>query len=494
METERMFVCSRCRGTFAVAAEHEQYGLIARPTRCLAHGAEMCSSTTFSVSEQQKCTDYQEIKVQEQAGRLALGSVPRAVPIVLEGSLVDRAKSGDTVTVCGTVFCRWRSPAQGERPDISVAMRANNVHVHTEAPIATSDTSEFHQLWNTQRPMHLRNQIISSVCPRVFGLFYAKLAVLLTVVGGVARNDALRVRGESHLLLVGDPGTAKSQFLRFAAQLAPRSVLTTGVGSTSAGLTVAAVKDGAEWSLEAGALVLADRGLCCIDEFGSIREAEKATVLEAMEQQTISVAKAGIVCRLNARCAVLAAMNPKGRYDPESSLAVNTALSTPLLSRFDLVLILLDTAHEQWDAHVAEFLLAPPETLPHWPFDTLQSYIAHVKTTIFPQSTAESELVLTTYYQRQRQRDVLNKARTTIRLLESLIRLAQAHARLMFRDRVLLADAVVAVVLMESTMLSASILGPIDTLHSTVPSDPDTAHEHLEALVLDRLDLQHLKK
>ncbi|KAJ2204870.1 DNA helicase mcm9 [Coemansia sp. RSA 521] len=352
--------------------------------------------------------------------------------------------------------------------------------------------------------MRGRDEIVASMCPQVYGLFYIKLAVLLVLISGVARSDesGLRVRGEAHMLLVGDPGTAKSQFLKYAAKLVPRSVLTTGIGSTSAGLTVTAVKDGPEWQLEAGALVLADRGLCCIDEFGNIREAEKSTILEAMEQQSISVAKAGIVCKLNARCSVLAAMNPKGKYDVHSSLAVNTALSTPLLSRFDLVLVLLDTHDEQWDAHVSSFLLGSRDgeeaglgsdgEQDVWEFDRLQAYLAFVKTAFQPETTPASEQVLTRYYQLQRQRDTLNAARTTIRLLESLIRLAQAHARLMFRNKVLLADAVIAVVLMESTMLSASILGAIDTLHTTFPEDSDLFYAELESLVLRRLDMAHL--
>ncbi|KAJ2770958.1 DNA helicase mcm9, partial [Coemansia nantahalensis] len=395
------------------------------------------------------------------------------------------------------------------RPDIAVVVRASSISVHgdqaTQAAAAGDGREGFGAFWarHAAAPMSGRDQIVGSVCPQVYGLFYVKLAVLLVLVGGVARGDAagLRVRGEAHLLLVGDPGTAKSQLLKCAARLVPRAVLTTGIGSTSAGLTVAAVRDGAEWQLEAGALVLADRGLCCIDEFGSIREAEKSTILEAMEQQSISVAKAGIVCKLNARCSVLAAMNPKGKYDVGSSLAVNTALSGPLLSRFDLVLVLLDTHDEQWDRRVAGFLLgedgpegaagdAPAE--PPWPFERLQAYIAHVKSALQPAQTPASEQVLTRYYQMQRQRDTLNAARTTIRLLESLIRLSQAHARLMFRDKVLLQDAVVAVVLMECTMLSASVLGTTDALHTAFPEDADAFHAALEELVLERLGLGEL--
>ncbi|KAJ2528074.1 DNA helicase mcm9, partial [Coemansia sp. RSA 1935] len=477
METHRVYSCTKCRGVFSVNAEVEQYNYIPKPVRCLVPGPDFCNSTAFvpadSAEDSQRCVDYQEIKIQEQVGRLTLGTIPRAIVVVLERDLVDKAKSGDSVTVTGVVTCRWRPVVAGERPDIAVVIRANSISVLSDqaSQIAITEElrEEFRAFWAARAgtPMRGRDEIVASMCPQVYGLFYIKLAVLLVLISGVARSDesGLRVRGEAHMLLVGDPGTAKSQFLKYAAKLVPRSVLTTGIGSTSAGLTVTAVKDGPEWQLEAGALVLADRGLCCIDEFGNIREAEKSTILEAMEQQSISVAKAGIVCKLNARCSVLAAMNPKGKYDVHSSLAVNTALSTPLLSRFDLVLVLLDTHDEQWDAHVSSFLLGSRDgeeagqgsdgEQDVWEFDQLQAYLAFVKTAFQPETTPASEQVLTRYYQLQRQRDTLNAARTTIRLLESLIRLAQAHARLMFRNKVLLADAVIAVVLMESTMLSA---------------------------------------
>jgi DNA helicase MCM9 len=283
---------------------------------------------------------------------------------------------------------------------------------------------EFDAYWEDTRrreyPIASRDFICKAVCPKLYGLHIIKLALLITLIGGVSsdayekdnnssdnnpsqrdvqedvpenapdpfrmiqnneptqpdavycdrtsqqkrkRTDATvhtRRRDMSHLLLIGDPGTGKSQILRFAAALCPRSVLTTGVGTTSAGLTCAAVREGSgkEFALEAGALVLADKGICCIDEFGCIRNEDRTTIHEAMEQQTLSVAKAGIVCKLNCRATVIAVMNPRDCiYDNQASLATNTGLGTPLLSRFDLIFKLVDSSDAERDSNVTTYLL-----------------------------------------------------------------------------------------------------------------------------------------
>ncbi|KAG0047852.1 DNA helicase mcm9 [Gryganskiella cystojenkinii] len=550
------------------------------------------------------CRDYQEIKIQEQTNKLSMGTIPGSMVVILHDDLVDHAKSGDDVTITGTVIRRWRPTQAGERCDIELALLANHVFIHNEQRVGVGVTEEqrleFEQFWHdarivSRKPFSARNSILSQVCPKVYGLYIVKLAVMLVLTGGVQKVDksGLKVRGEPHLLLVGDPGTGKSQFLKYAAELNPRSVLTTGIGSSSAGLTVTAVRDGNEWQLEAGALVLADRGLCCIDEFGGMREHDKTAIHEAMEQQSISIAKAGIVCKLNTRCSVIAATNPKGKYDPDQSVSINIALASPLLSRFDIVLVLMDTGNIQWDQKISSFILetrmrmdgdfnprkntltrkeilrrrsrlrrrrklreleeqgitdpeeieaalsldreterkerledggpqddsdaAPEDNLEGgreardsrasssvassaievkrepWPIDKLKAYLVWIKSTFEPKLTPPAEQVLVSYYQLQRKADIRNAARTTIRLLESLIRLSQAHARLMARNQVTVEDAVVIVSLMEATAQGgAAMLGGINPLHASFPKNAEEEYQRQEEAMLSRMGLMHL--
>ncbi|UYV72591.1 MCM9 [Cordylochernes scorpioides] len=537
LEKSKEYTCSQCRLGFTVQADLQQYWAVPRPSHCpngCGQGAKLACRTEMDPS---RCSDVQEVKVQEPISQLSL---PRSIWVLLEDDLADSCQPGQLLTVSGVLLQRWRPLTPGTKADLELVLRAHNLEVKSRgtaaetASISEEQMEEFLSFWRSHQaaPLSGRDAILSNLCPQVYGLYLVKLAIALVMAGGVQYVDqsGTRVRGEPHLLLVGDPGTGKSQFLKYVARVSPRSVLTTGTGSTSAGLTVSAVRDSGEWQLEAGALVLSDGGICCIDEFNSIKEADRVTIHEAMEQQTISVAKAGLVCKLNSRCSILAAANPTGRYDPSQPLCVNVALASPLLSRFDLVLVLLDCPNPSWDQLVAGFLLGTshpggihhfvcflfpcskcvlelklylgikryshrphvPGQAGQWSLDKMRDYFSAIKT-LRPQLTPDCIRVLQGYYRFQRSADNRSMARTTIRLLESLVRLAQAHARLMFRQEVVVQDAIFAVLLVERSMHNSAIFpSSINSLHAGFPRDPDGEYLRVRDAILKHIGISDL--
>jgi len=425
------------------------------------------------------------------------------VSFILRGYLIHRWKpfrvasqlDGEYAFVANNLLCSARSldQLQGE----------SRAHVNRRA--------EVYWQGHQTSPMMGRHLLVDSFCPQVHGLCTVKLAVLLTVIGGGGGGGGADAsaetmagteqRREGHLLMVGDPGTAKSQLLLGASRIARRAVVTTGAGTTNAGLTAAAVRDGAgkgggtgEWTLEAGAMVLADGGLCCIDEFNALSERDRTALHEAMEQQTLSVAKAGLVCRLSTKCSVVAACNSRGKWEAGTSITANIALASPLLSRFDLILLLLDQTDEQWDQALSAAVLKKAcqrtrkkQDAALFDEEALKTYVAYVQTRPLSGLSPEARLVLGRYYQSQRDSKDRDVARTTVRLLESLTRLAQAHARLMCHRRVELADAVSAIMLMESSLLRS----PDGTSMRGTPDchRAQEAYEAYEAALLQRLTI-----
>lgn len=434
--------------------------------------------------------------------QLSMGTIPSFMWVILEDDLVDMCKAGNEVLVTGVVKQKWQPLYRDQRTEIELVLKAWYVEVKSNMSsfktVLSKYKDDFYKFWseNNRHPLVARDTILTSFCPQVFGMYTVKLAVALILAGGVQKIDknGTRVRGDSHMLLVGDPGTGKSQFLKYASKISPRSVLTTGIGSTNAGLTVSAIKDSGEWQLEAGALVLSDGGVCCIDEFNSIREQDKASIHEAMEQQTVSVAKAGLVCKLNTKCSVIAATNPKGKLDLRENMCVNLGIASPLLSRFDLVMLLHDSCNEDWDRAVSSYILTGMEYCDNeelWSIEKMQSYFSLIRT-IKPDMTEDSNVILCRYYQFQRQEPVQRAGRATIRLLESLIRLAQAHARLMFRSHVSVQDALVVVALMDSSIDGGGFLGSNNCLHTLFPEDPQMVYRVHLKIVLRKLELEDI--
>eukprot|EP01122_Echinamoeba_exundans_P014512 TRINITY_DN6592_c0_g1_i2.p1 TRINITY_DN6592_c0_g1~~TRINITY_DN6592_c0_g1_i2.p1 ORF type:complete len:977 (-),score=193.20 TRINITY_DN6592_c0_g1_i2:412-3177(-) len=552
VEFKRRYFCSKCGNSFDVEADVESSNMYPKPVACAA--TQDCPGREFQLLDldprDQDHRDYQEIKVQEQLHQLNVGSMPRSVHVILMEDLVDLCKAGDDITINGIVSRRWRQFGVDERCDLEMIIVANHLKVNNEHKLGLGMTEElkqeFEKFWqdNAAHPLRGRDYIVKSICPDVFGMFIVKLSIALVVAGGVQRRtkDGTKVRGESHLLLVGDPGTGKSQILKFAAKMASRSVVTTGIGTTGAGLTVTAVKDkGGEWVLEAGALVLADGGICCIDEFNSMQEHDRTTIHEAMEQQTLSIAKAGLVCKLQTRCSIIGATNTKGKYDPNEALTANVSIHGPLLSRFDIVIVMVDGQDRQWDARLADFILEnrqktaaliaqqqqeqsmrkeqegfrrgekrsvwqqqkaanegaenqePKVTMDHWGIDKLQAYFSYIRATYAPTMSDDARELLTRYYTKQRTTDNADKSRTTIRMLESLIRLSEAHAKLMCRNQTMLIDAVVAIYVMEAAMGgSAAIIQCPPSVQSMFHDDPDLFFEEIQVKVLNALGLTHL--
>lgn len=512
LEFKREYICSKCKYKIISYAEYEKKNIISPPKKCLNPDGN-CNSTNLISSDELKsqfCKDYQEIKIQEQVSQLGFGTMPSSMWVSLEDDLVDSCKPGDNVTICGIVKRRWSPFSPGRIFDIELAIKANHIQINNTCGLPNLVTPEikelFSQFWDTYKniPILGRDIILKSFCPQIFGLHIVKLAIAVVLAGGSAANQdsstGVKTRSEPHLLLVGDPGTGKSQLLRFASKVVPRSVLTTGVGSTAAGLTVTAMMEDGEWQLEGGALVLADGGICCIDEFNSMKEHDRTSIHEAMEQQTISVAKASIVCKLSTRCSILAATNPKGNIDPMQPLCMNLALATPLLSRFDLILLIRDTVQEEWDSLVADYILTETKDndskftkSQEWSLEMLQAYFTIIKK-IHPPLTEEANRILASYYQLQRRQSSRNKSRTTVRLLDSLVRLSQGHARLLFHESVQIIDAVMAVILVEIGMgyQEDSILNLDMNVHSSFPDDSINSYVELLNNVLEKLNLHDI--
>ncbi len=456
-------------------SEDEEVGeVLERPSYCpvcvreFEEGEEVGGRKGFKgtfklLPEKSRFRDWQKIVIQEKPEEIPAGQIPRSLEVVLTDDLVDTARPGDRVSIVGVV--RLANSGKVVKPIFSVYLDANNVIVAQrfleELKLSPEDEEKIMAL---SRDPLIRRKIIASIAPAIYGMWDIKEAIALLLFGGVPKvaPDGTKIRGDIHVLLLGDPGTAKSQLLQYASRIAPRGIYTTGKGSSAAGLTAAVVKDKqtGEYFLEAGAMVLGDGGVVAIDEIDKMREEDRVAIHEAMEQGTVSIAKAGIVARLNARASILAAGNPKrGRYIPTEGLAGNINLPVTILSRFDLIFILKDVAELRRDESLVRYVLRTHEKRgeisPEIPPDLLRKYVAYARKNIRPSLTQEAEDIIREYYIELRKKSAEREdapLAITTRQLEALIRLAEAHARMALKEKVEADDAAEAVRLMNTVL------------------------------------------
>ncbi|KAF2102039.1 MCM-domain-containing protein [Rhizodiscina lignyota] len=316
-------------------------------------------------SEKTVYRNYQKLTLQEAPGTVPAGRLPRHREVILLWDLIDSAKPGEEVEVTGIYRNNYDASLNNKNgfPVFATILEANHVvKSHDQLAGFRLTEEDERNIRALSRDPKIVEKIINSIAPSIYGHTDIKTAVALSLFGGVSKEAQGKhaIRGDINVLLLGDPGTAKSQVLKYIEKTAHRAVFATGQGASAVGLTASVRRDPmtAEWTLEGGALVLADKGTCLIDEFDKMNDKDRTSIHEAMEQQTISISKAGIVTTLQARCAIVAAANPiGGRYNSTIPFSQNVELTEPILSRFDILCVVRDTVDPSEDERLAKFVV-----------------------------------------------------------------------------------------------------------------------------------------
>lgn len=451
--------------------EQPESGRFAEPGRCASDSCRRGGRPFRLLVKRSTFVDSQRLRLEEPPEALSGNQQPQKLPVVVEDDLAGATAPGDRVRINGVLRSFQRVIRNEKSSTFDILLDGLSVQIQEKeyADVERSITPEdIEAIQTLSKDPTVYDKVIRSIAPSIYDygpIRAVKEAIALQLVGGVPKllPDSSRIRGDTHILLVGDPGTAKSMLLRYVTRLAPRSIYTSGMGSTAAGLTAAAIRDEeGRWSLEAGALVIANDGVACVDEIDKMRDEDRSALHEALEQQTVSVAKAGITATLRSQCSLLGAANPKGgRFDRYQSIAEQVDLPPGLLSRFDLIFPLTDEPNEEEDRRLAEHvlrshhygeivkagqdggsdaLLIEPEVKP----DFLRKYIAYARNRVFPVMSPEAIEKFREFYVTLR-KGAGGEAQKTIpitaRQLEALVRLGEASARLRLSGVVETSDA-----------------------------------------------------
>jgi replicative DNA helicase Mcm len=494
------FKCKRC----GESAYLDQTGpFLKAPMKCEVPHCQSKGPFDF-LQEESTFVDYQRIRIQERPEDLPPGQLPRVLNVKLVSrELVDKGRPGDHVAVTGIVRAEAPFfPKAGKLRVFQMHFDANFLDIESkESETALVTPEEEKEILKLSEDPWIHRNVMRSIAPSIYGYETIKEGIMYLVFGGVPKHlEDISIRGELNILLVGDPGTAKSQLLQYIAAIAPRGLYTSGRGTTAAGLTAAVLRERrGGMTLEAGALVLADKGVACIDEIDKMRPEDRVAIHEAMEQHTVSVAKGGIVATLNARTAILAAANPSlGRYDAYKTVTENINLPVTILSRFDLIFVLKDVPEKELDekmsTHILEthkkgtiFLQTPISS------EILRKYISYARN-IKPVLTDGAQKRLKEFYLEMR--SVTEKVENspiaiTARQLESLIRLAEARARIALRKKITPEDAEAAIAIMNRSLEEVGIdlsthMRDIDII---MTGKPKSVQEKLRVILSEIIEL-----
>ncbi|MDG6965798.1 MAG: minichromosome maintenance protein MCM, partial [Nitrososphaerota archaeon] len=452
MMTEAAWVCPSGHLTY----QGQDDLILKRPPKC-----ELCGEAKSFELDKKRCrfVDFQVLRVQELPEELPPGQLPQFFDVNVEGDIVNMARPGDRVVLTGVVravpdYTLGQVRTRLFRSQVD----CNQVEVKGKEPDQVVVSKEDEELIRKIASVpDAYERLINSIAPVILGHQQEKEAILLLLAGGSATllPDGTKLRGDINALFVGDPGTGKSELLKFASQVAPRGLYASGRGTTAAGLSAAVIREKNVLMLEAGVVVLADLGIAAIDEFEKMKPDDRTALHEMMEQQTVTIAKGGIYATLNARTAILAACNPVlGRYNPFQNLIENIGtLPIPLLTRFDIIFVFRDQPSPADDERLASHILSVHarrsySTPPPIEFSLLKKYLTFAKKISPTLTKAAMDRIREFYLELRKSSGAEDSIPPTLRTLEALIRISTARARVLLRDEVTEEDALSAIALM----------------------------------------------